>query len=258
MRFTRLQHLGRMLKRMGEEDDRALSVIGPDHEAQNAAIAGVHDRVRQRARTYRGRGRDVTCVAREQQRQQQSSSRSEHVAPRLHVRNAGKNRSYGVAYAPRKRLRRTLELEAFGGYVGAGAPRAELTALLIGWGAGRTDGRDRLVEAVQRQLRQIAAASMRRERRDHTLHSTAALNDAHLRLIDQQRVKWNDRAYFYGTAARLMRQVPVDYAEIVELRYFGGLTEEEVAKVKHLSPATIRREIAAARFWLGRWMQGGR
>jgi DNA-directed RNA polymerase specialized sigma24 family protein len=47
-------------------------------------------------------------------------------------------------------------------------------------------------------------------------------------------------------------------AEIVELRYFGGLTEEEVARVKALSPATIRREIAAARLWLGRRMQSGK
>jgi RNA polymerase sigma factor (TIGR02999 family) len=47
-------------------------------------------------------------------------------------------------------------------------------------------------------------------------------------------------------------------AEIVELRYFGGLTEQEVAIVKELSPATIRREVAAARFWLGRRMKGGR
>ena len=47
-------------------------------------------------------------------------------------------------------------------------------------------------------------------------------------------------------------------ADIVELRYFGGLTEQEVATVKELSPATIRREVAAARFWLGRRMKGGR
>src|SRR5262245_47705898 len=147
---------------------------------------------------------------------------------------------------------------------------------------------------------------MRRERPDHTLQPTALVNEAYLRLIDQQRTQWKDRAHFYGIAARVMRQVLVDYArkrradkrgllarsnrsvskladpargpdldalalhdalsalagldprqaEIVELRYFGGLTEEEVAAVMHLSPATIRREIAAARFWLGHRMQG--
>jgi len=190
--------------------------------------------------------------------------------------------------------------------VGAGARQTDLTALLVEWGAGGTAGRDRLVEAVQGELRRIAAAYMRRERPDHTLQPTALVNEAYLRLIDQRRVQWEDRAHFYGIAARVMRQVLVDYArkrradkrgilaradrsvsklaapahgpdldalalhdalnalaeldsrqaEIVELRYFGGLTEAEVAKVTHLSPATIRREIAAARFWLGRRMQG--
>jgi RNA polymerase sigma factor (TIGR02999 family) len=192
--------------------------------------------------------------------------------------------------------------------MGAVGPQTDLTALLVEWCAGRTEGRDRLVEAVQGELRRIAAGYMRRERPDHTLQPTALVNEAYLRLIDQRRVHWKDRAHFYGIAARVMRQVLVDYArkrradkrgmlaranwsvsrladpargpdldalalhdalqalaeldprqaEIVELRYFGGLTEEEVAEVKQLSPATIRREIAAARFWLGRRMKGAR
>jgi RNA polymerase sigma factor (TIGR02999 family) len=192
--------------------------------------------------------------------------------------------------------------------VGAGAPHTDLTALLVQWGAGGTDERDRLVEAVQDELRRIAAGYMRHERPDHTLQPTALVNEAYLRLIDQQRVQWKDRAHFYGFAARVMRQVLVDYArkrradkrgllvrtdwsvsmladpadgqdldalalhdalnalaeldprqaEIVELRYFGGLTDEEVAEVTHLSTTTIRREIAAARFWLGHRMQSTR
>jgi len=108
--------------------------------------------------------------------------------------------------------------------MGAGGPRPDLTSLLVACSAGRIDGRDRLVEAVQGELRRIAAAYMRRERPDH--RPTAATPDP--------------------------RQ-----AEIVELRSFGGLTEEEVATVMHLSPPTIRREIAA-RFWLGHRMQGAR
>ena len=192
--------------------------------------------------------------------------------------------------------------------MGASPPQSDLTTLLVEWGAGGTDGRDRLVEAVHGELRQIAAAYMRRERAEHTLQPTALVNEAYLRLIDQHRVQWEDRAHFYGIATRVMRQVLVDYArkrradkrgmmaranrsvskladpargpdldalalhdalndladldprqaEIVELRYFGGLTEEQVAKIKRLSPATIRREIVAARFWLGRRMQGER
>jgi len=139
---------------------------------------------------------------------------------------------------------------------------------------------------VQSELHRIAAAYMRRERADHTLQPTALVNEAYLRLIDQQRVQWKDRAHFFGIAARVMRQVLIDYArkhgaekrgrrgpadrsvptladpaqgpEIVELRYFGGLTEQEVAMVTHLSPATIRRDIATARFWLGHRMRGAR
>lgn len=184
----------------------------------------------------------------------------------------------------------------------------DVTALLARWGSGRSDDRDRLIEAVHGELRRIAAGYMRRERPDHTLQPSALVNEAYLRLVGDRRIAWEDRAHFYGIAARVMRQVLVDHArkhaagkrglhvrahksmskiagpgagpdldvialhdaltelaaldarqaEIVELRYFGGLTEMEVAKVKALSPATIRREIAAARFWLGRRMQGGR
>lgn len=69
-----------------------------------------------------------------------------------------------------------------------GAPRADLTALLVEWTAGKTEGRDQLVEAVQGELRRIASAYMRRERADHTLQPTALVNEAYLRLIDQRRV----------------------------------------------------------------------
>lgn len=183
----------------------------------------------------------------------------------------------------------------------------DVTVLLARWGNGTSDDGDRLFAAVHAELRRIATAYMRRERPDHTLQASALVNEAYLRLVGDRRVAWEDRAHFYGIAARVMRQVLVDHArkhvarkrgpqarvdrslskiaapgagpdldvialhdaltelealdarqaEIVELRYFGGLTEEEVAKVKSLSPATIRREIAAARFWLGRRMQGG-
>ena len=184
----------------------------------------------------------------------------------------------------------------------------DVTALLERWSSGTADDRERLFEAVQHELRRIAAAYMRRERTDHTLQATALVNEAYLRLVDATRVRWDDRAHFYGIAARVMRQILVDHArrrqagkrqgqarsdrsvsklaapaggpdldvlalhealtelaaldqrqaDIVELRYFAGLTEEEVAKVKAVSPATIRREIATARFWLGRRMRGQR
>jgi RNA polymerase sigma factor (TIGR02999 family) len=192
--------------------------------------------------------------------------------------------------------------------MGAGAPPDDLTNLLGRWGTGTPVEQERLLVAVEGELRRIAAAYMRRERGDHTLQPTALVNEAYLRLVNGRNVRWRDRAHFYGIAARLMRQILVDHArkrragkrsmfaradrsiskvadpssgqdldvlalhdaltalaaldprqaEIVELRYFGGLTEKEVAKVKQISPATIRREVAAARFWLGRHMKGGR
>jgi len=178
----------------------------------------------------------------------------------------------------------------------------DVTTLLARWGTGTPQERERLFAALQPELRRIAAAYMRGERRDHTLQPTALLNEAYLKLAGAHRPRWKDRVHFFGIAARVMRQVLVDYArkhhahkrkasacamasaptladrsgrpdvnvvalhealgdlaaldprqaEIVELRYFGGLTEAEVARLQGLSPATIRREIATARKWLGR------
>ncbi|HUC75485.1 MAG TPA: sigma-70 family RNA polymerase sigma factor [Vicinamibacterales bacterium] len=192
--------------------------------------------------------------------------------------------------------------------MGPGTPPDDLTSLLGRWGTGTTAEQERLVVGVQGELRRVAAAYMRRERGDHTLQPTALVNEAYLRLINGRDVQWEDRAHFFGIAARLMRQILVDHArkrragkrgllartdrsvskladpsngpdlemlalhdaltalaaldprqaEIVELRYFGGLTEEEVAGIKKISPATVRREVAAARFWLGRRMKGER
>jgi RNA polymerase sigma-70 factor, ECF subfamily len=164
------------------------------------------------------------------------------------------------------------------------APGHDLTTLLTRWRNGSPDDRERLFAAVHGELRRTAGAYMRRERPDHTLQPTALVHQA-LRLVKEQDTPWEDRGHFFGIVARAMRQILVDHArkrgagkrkmlrhealdemagldprqaEIVELRYFGGLTEEEVATVTQLSPATIRREIAAAKFWLGRRMKGTR
>jgi RNA polymerase sigma factor (TIGR02999 family) len=187
-------------------------------------------------------------------------------------------------------------------------PPDDLTAQLRQWRTGTPADHARLLSAVEGELHRIAGAYMRRERPDHTLQPTALVNEAYLRLIKDQDVSWEDRGHFFGIAARVMRQVLVDYArrrrarkrgvelrahssvmrladpsskrdidvlalhealdvladldprqaEIVELRYFGGLTEAEVAAIKRVSPATVRREVAAARFWLGHRIKGAR
>jgi RNA polymerase sigma factor (TIGR02999 family) len=159
---------------------------------------------------------------------------------------------------------------------------------------------------VYQELKKRAAAYLRRERRDHTLQPTALVNEAFLRLIDQQRVAWLNRAQFFGVASQIMRRILVDHARerqagkraggirvtldegmrsappldcellllddamrelacldarqahIVELKYFGGLSEAEVAAVLSLSRATITREWQSARAWLYRRVTQGR
>jgi RNA polymerase sigma factor (TIGR02999 family) len=179
-----------------------------------------------------------------------------------------------------------------------------VTDVLLRWRQRTPDDENRVFSAVQRELRRIAAAYMRRERADHSLQPTALVNEAYLRLAGRD-ADWEGRAHFFGIAARVMRQILVDHArkrraakrpggrraasvsrladpssgqdidvlalhealdglaaldarqaEIVQLRYFGGLTEEEVARATGVSPATVRRDLASARFWLGRRMQG--
>src|SRR5580700_10764567 len=91
-------------------------------------------------------------------------------------------------------------------------PREGLTTLLGRWRTGTPDDRERLLVAVQGELRRTAGAYMRRERRDHTLQPTALVHEAYLRLIRDQDVRWEDRAHFFGIAARVMRQILVDHA----------------------------------------------
>ena len=154
---------------------------------------------------------------------------------------------------------------------------------------------------VYEELRRLAHMCIRRERPGHTLQTSALLNEAYLRLVDQKNIQWQDRAHFYGIAARLMRQVLVDYArrrnyakrggnahrvsldeamivseertadvvalddalkslaeidprqsQIVELRFFGGLSIEETAEVLAVSPGTVMRDWTLAKAWLRR------
>jgi RNA polymerase sigma factor (TIGR02999 family) len=70
----------------------------------------------------------------------------------------------------------------------------------------------RLAEALYPELRQVAGSLMRRERPNHTLQPTALVGEAFLKLVDQTRIEWRDRAHFLGIAARVMRQILVDYA----------------------------------------------
>lgn len=174
----------------------------------------------------------------------------------------------------------------------------EVTRLLLAWSQGEQAALDELLPLVNAELHRLAAYYMRRESPGHTLQTSALVNEAYLRLIDQRQVQWQNRAHFFGIAAQLMRRILLDHArsrqqarrggglrqvsldeaatvgqraaelialddalndlaafdarksQIVELRFFGGLSNEEVAEVTGLSLRTIEREWHKAKVWL--------
>ena len=99
---------------------------------------------------------------------------------------------------------------------------AEITELLRAWGDGDNNAFEALVPLVEAELRRLAGVYMARERRDHTLQATALVNEAFVRLIGAQDVRWQDRAHFLGIAARLMRRVLVDHARTRAFQKRGG------------------------------------
>lgn len=176
-----------------------------------------------------------------------------------------------------------------------------ITQLLLRWSGGDSSAREELMPFVHAELRRLASRYMRRERVNHTLQPTALVNEAYLRLVNQQKVLWQNRAQFFGLAAKLMRNILVDHArshhadkrsgqqytvslshadricekpeidlialhealerlaahdhqksQIVELRFFGGLTIDETAEVLEISHATVERDWKMARAWLRR------
>ncbi len=103
-----------------------------------------------------------------------------------------------------------------------GPDKAAVTALLAEADAGNVEALDRLIPLVYDELRRIAHAQLRRERQDHTLNTTALVHEAYLRLVDQTRVHWRDRAHFFGVAALAMRRILVNYAEARRAAKRGG------------------------------------
>jgi RNA polymerase sigma factor (TIGR02999 family) len=88
----------------------------------------------------------------------------------------------------------------------------DVTALLRAWSAGDETARDRLMPLVYQELRRRAGAYLRRERRNHTLQPTALVNEVYLKMVDQDRAVWINRAQFFGVASQMMRRVLVDHA----------------------------------------------
>jgi RNA polymerase sigma-70 factor (ECF subfamily) len=180
----------------------------------------------------------------------------------------------------------------------------EVTLLLAEWANGNQQALDELTPLVYRELRQLAASYLRKERLGHTLQPTALVHEAYVRLVDQANPNWQSRSHFFGVAARLMRQILVDHArrkqagkravikvpldeavsfrhersrdlmaldnglnalekldprkcKAVELRYFGGLSMEEIAEALEVSTITVRRDLRMAEAWLHQEMQNG-
>jgi RNA polymerase sigma-70 factor (ECF subfamily) len=183
-----------------------------------------------------------------------------------------------------------------GGYV---------TQLLVRAGRGDAAATDELFPLVYDELRSVAAAFLARERAGHTLQPTALVNEAYVRLIGPSEVSWENRAHFFGAAARAIRRILTDHArargrekrgggmgrvpldqvdvaidfetldlvaldealtklagmdqkiaKVVELRFFGGLTEEETARALGVSASTVTRDWRFARSWLRRELSG--
>jgi RNA polymerase sigma factor (TIGR02999 family) len=174
-----------------------------------------------------------------------------------------------------------------------------ITDYLLAARGGDREVMDRLFVSVYDELRRIAHHALRHERTDHTLGTTGLVHEAYLRLVDQTRVEWRDRAHFFGVASRAMRQILVDYArrrgavkrggkvkvlaleegmvpaeeraeallavdealtrlsehdaglaQVVECRFFGGLTEDETAEATGSSVRTVQRQWRRAKAWL--------
>jgi RNA polymerase sigma factor (TIGR02999 family) len=177
----------------------------------------------------------------------------------------------------------------------------EVTQLLLAWKGGDDAALERLIPIVYEELRQTARRYMRRERPGHTLQTTALVNEVYLRLVDADRIGWQNRAHFLAVSAQLMRRVLVDFArrrqqlkrggrfeqvtldepliiapgrdvdllaldealealakishrqaQVIELRYFAGLSEDETAEALGVAVRTVRRDWSLARAWLYR------
>ena len=98
----------------------------------------------------------------------------------------------------------------------------QITGLLVDWSNGDQTALDKLLPLVEQELHRLAHAYMRRENRDHTLQTTALVNEAYLKLVDQKKTHWQNRAHFYAIAATIMRRILLNYARDQHREKRGG------------------------------------
>jgi|SRR6185503_13845845 RNA polymerase sigma factor (TIGR02999 family) len=101
-------------------------------------------------------------------------------------------------------------------------PASEITGLLVDWNNGDQSALDRLLPLVEKELHRLAHSYMRRENPNHTLQTTALVNEAYLKLVDQKHTRWQNRAHFYGIAAQIMRRILLNYARDQRRKKRGG------------------------------------
>lgn len=102
------------------------------------------------------------------------------------------------------------------------APTSEITGLLVDWSNGDQAALDKLLPLVEQELHRLAHSYMRRENRDHTLQTTALVNEAYLKIIDQKKTRWQNRAHFFAIAAKIMRRILLNYARDQGRQKRGG------------------------------------
>jgi RNA polymerase sigma-70 factor, ECF subfamily len=132
------------------------------------------------------------------------------------------------------------------------SPSTDITQLLIAWCEGDAKALGSLMPLVERELHRIARHYMRRENPGHTLQTTALVNEAYLRLIDQKNVRWQNRAHFFGIAAQVMRRILLNYARDRHRAKRGGhavqvslsevavMSEEKSSELIALDEALVR------------------
>src|SRR5690242_3867776 len=99
---------------------------------------------------------------------------------------------------------------------------ADITALLVDWSNGNRSALEKLLPLVERELHRLARSYMRREKPNHTLQSSDLMNEAYLKLVDQKKTHWQNRAHFFGIAAQIMRRILLNYARDQQRKKRGG------------------------------------
>jgi RNA polymerase sigma factor (TIGR02999 family) len=122
---------------------------------------------------------------------------------------------------------------------------SEITDLLISWGDGDQSALEALAPLVEAELHRLAHSFMGRERPGHILETTALVNEAYIRLVKQDRVRWQNRAHFFGIAGQMMRRILSNYArDQRRLRRGGGALRVSLSDVAPVSPARLEEVLA--------------